>query len=210
MSSDRSFGASSGPLFDRPVGQVPVFEGGGQAQDVGEPPEVLVVCTGNAARSVMAGFMLEHLAEQQGRSLTVSTAGTHSVDGQPISPRTRAALMSIPALRNVAYMRHRSHQMVEGDIERATLVIAMEAGHVRYVRNRHPRATSRTATLRRLTEILPADPSRLEDRVARLELDRAPVDPTEDILDPAGGDDVRYVRCAAELWELCQMLMQRL
>jgi protein arginine phosphatase len=193
-----------------PVSRSPTPEPDTRTEGASESLGLLVICTGNAARSVMAGFMLELLAEQQGRALSVATAGTHSVDGQPISPRTRAGLASIPELRDVAYMRHRSRQMVEGDIERATLVIAMEADHVRYVRNRHPRAAPRTATIRRLAEILPPGPSPLAGRVASLELDRAPLDRGEDVLDPAGGDDLRYVRCAAELWELCQVLVQRL
>jgi protein-tyrosine-phosphatase len=172
--------------------------------------ELLVICTGNAARSVMAGFMLEHLAEQRGLPCKVATAGTHSVDGQSMSPRTRAALASVPALGTVAYARHRSRQMGDGDLEHATLVVAMEADHVRYVRSRHRRASARTATIRRLVAALPHGPSPLADRVAALRLDLAPIDRTEDVLDPAGGDEARYIACAAELWELCQALVERL
>ena len=54
--------------------------------DHGAP--VVLLCTGNAARSVMAGAALAaHLPDWH-----VTTAGTLVVEGQPMSWRTRAAL----------------------------------------------------------------------------------------------------------------------
>ena len=171
---------------------------------------LLVICTGNAARSVMAGFMLEHLAEQRGSDLRVATAGTHTVDGQPMSLRTRGALASIPELGDLAVSRHRSRQMGDVDVEHSDLVVAMEADHVRYVRRRHPQAVARTATIRRLVLDLPPPPPPLAERVADLGLGEVPVDPGEDVLDPAGGDEATYVACASELWGLCKALIERI
>jgi len=170
----------------------------------------LVLCTGNAARSVMAGFMLGHLAEQHGLAIEVSTAGTHVVDGQPMSARTRSALESVAALEGIVTSRHRSHQVQEADMERADLVVAMEADHVRYVRRRHPRAAARTATIRRLCRDLPAGSSGLPLRVAALGLDDVALTGDEDVADPAGGDEEAYVACADELFSLCQELVLRL
>jgi len=173
--------------------------------------EVLVVCTGNAARSVMAGYMIEWLADQAGRhDLSVSTAGTLAVDGQPMSLRTRAALATIAELAHVPVGSHRSRQLVVGDVDRATLVVAMEADHVRFVRRRHPHAAARTATIRRLCRDLPGGPSPLPDRLAGLELAAVELGDDEDVSDPAGGDDAVYVACAGELWSLCRELVPRL
>ena len=129
----------------------------------GHMTELLVLCTGNAARSVMAGFMLDHL--KVGRpvaDLHVVTAGTHSIDGQPMSTRTRAALRSIPELSDAALGGHRSRQVYEGDLDRAELVVVMEADHVRFVRRQFPRAAGRTATIRRLCRDLPPGPPPLD------------------------------------------------
>ena len=62
--------------------------------------DLLVLCTGNAARSVMAGFMLELLRDgRAGDPLHIVTAGTHTIDGQPMGMRTRAALRASPSWR---------------------------------------------------------------------------------------------------------------
>ena len=61
--------------------------------------ELLVLCTGNAARSVMAGFMFDVLGDRRpGEPLHVVTAGTHTIDGQPMGLRTRTALSRLPEL----------------------------------------------------------------------------------------------------------------
>ena len=173
--------------------------------------ELLALCTGNAARSVMAGFMLEHLREgRPGPELHIVTAGTHTIDGQPMGMRTRAALGAIPELAGVTFTRHRSRQVHEEDLVRADLVVVMEADHVRFVRRHHPEAAARTATIRSLCQdLLPAPPA-LGERLAGLKLADAPLGDDDDVIDPAGGDEEAYAACVAELWVLCQRLINLL
>ncbi len=170
--------------------------------------ELLVLCTGNAARSVMAGFMLDHLKrERPDANLQVVTAGTHTIDGQPMGQRTRTALLTIPELAGSDFKSHRSRQVYGADLVRAELVVAMEADHVRFVRREFPDAADRTATIRRLCADLPPAPPALGERVAALKLADLSLSDQEDVIDPAGGEEAVYAACVAELWMLCQRLV---
>ena len=164
------------------------------------PTRLVALCTGNAARSVMAGAMLRP------GPLQIVTAGTHVVEGQPMSRRTRDALASL-GLRADG---HRSHQLTDRDIEDADLILAMAGEHVSYIRRRHPSAASKTASIKRLCRDLPPGPPGLVERIASLGLAGLPVEVWEDVEDPAGGEDEVYRSCAEELAGLCADLLPRL
>lgn len=169
----------------------------------GHPHSLIVMlCTGNAARSVMAGAMLD----AAGVAVRVATAGTHVVEHQPISVRTRVALRAV----GIDAAHHRSRQLTEEHLEEAVLVVAMAAEHVRFVRRRHPHAAGRTATLVWLAANLPSPPPGLAERVARLHLEDLEPDAQGDVADPAGGTDEDYERCARQVSALVAVLAPRL
>lgn len=164
----------SGPLVDEPARERIVF-----------------LCTGNAARSVMATIMFRDRCD----AYQVSGAGTFVVEGHPMSVRTRRALER----HGLADHTHRSRQMWRADSE-ATLVVAMAPEHVRWVRANHPDASSRTATLKRLVTLLPCvSGANLESRVAALALGEIELADWEEVVDPAAGEQPVFDECADEL-----------
>lgn len=162
---------------------------------------ILVICTGNAARSVMAGAaLIDRLPH-----LSVATAGTFSVDGQPISWRTREALKRV----GLEARNHRSKQIMAEHVDAADLILAMAPEHVHWIRREFPRAASRTATLKRLVrDLAPHGP--LPERLAALDLGGASIEPWEEIVDPGGGEVDDFVNCAIEVVALVDEFVPRL
>jgi protein-tyrosine-phosphatase len=159
---------------------------------------VLFVCTGNAARSVMAGVMFAALAPDW----EVTSAGTHCVEGQPVSWRTEEALVAL----GYSARGHRSRQLRDTDLEQADLVVALAPEHVVFIRRVHPEFAARTATLKRLTRDLTGG----LDGVDSLRLASVALAAWEEVEDPAGGEIEVFHACAAEVQDLTTQLVGRL
>ena len=160
---------------------------------------IVTLCTGNAARSVMGGAIVRARRTE----IDVVTAGTHVIEGMPMSWRTRDALAGL----DVTADGHRSRQLRESDLDAADLVLAMAGEHVAYVRRVHPTAAGRTATLKRLVRDLAPGPDPLAERIGVLALDAVAIEEWEDVDDPAGGDLPEFEACAREIDDLLVQLL---
>ncbi|HEU4841308.1 MAG TPA: methyltransferase domain-containing protein [Ilumatobacteraceae bacterium] len=165
-------------------------------------PNILVLCTGNATRSVIAGAVLKHHLPH----VEIATGGTMSIDGLPMSWRTKAGFEAV----GVTPPSHRSRQVLAEDLDRATLIVGLAPEHVSWVRRTRPSAAPRTATLKRLVDELAADDRPLAARVAELGLAAVELQPWEEVVDPGGGEVEAFIACAQEVVPLVADLAARL
>jgi protein-tyrosine phosphatase len=163
---------------------------------------LLYVCTGNAARSVMATAMTRARAPH----LDVRGAGTFSISGLPMSQRTREALKGF----GLSDPDHRSQQLGTPECQWADLIVVFEPQHIGYIRKNHPEFAGISASLPRLIRHLDAGPEPLADRLVALELDSVEIEPWEEVVDPAGGDQDVFHACAAEISDLLDEFLPRL
>jgi protein-tyrosine-phosphatase len=165
------------------------------------PLNIVTLCTGNVARSVMLGYMLTTLAESSGVAWNIRTAGTHVTEGSAMSSRTRDALLKIGELGDHRYGAHRSHQLNDSDCEWADIILAAEYDNVRFVRTKFPAFADKAVQLSGFVRFAPLD----GDVLAKLR-SVSPHQPSSEfnVPDPAGGDQATYDACARQLWHLAQ------
>ncbi len=170
---------------------------------------LVVVCHANVARSVAAAHLLSGYLAREGVHAEVVSAGTHATEGQPVSPKTLAAL-SDALEAPVSMSAHRAHQLTDEDERWAELIDTMEAAQVRALRRWHPEAAGRVATLALLAGALPEAPPDLGARVRAMALEGIEFDDRDDVADPAGGDEATYAEMMTTLVTQCGELARRL
>ena len=163
------------------------------------PVNVVTLCTGNVARSVMLGYMLTTIAHATDEAWHVRTAGTHVTEGSAMSSRTRDALVKIEGLGDHRYGAHRSHQLSEADAEWADVILCAEVDNVNYVRANLAPHAYKAVQLAQFVRYAP-----LEGGIDAQVRAAHSHEPSADfnVADPAGGDQAIYDACARQLWEL--------
>lgn len=140
-----------------------------------------------------------------GRStVCVSSAGTRTVDGRPVTPQTAAQL----ALRGLDAHDFRSRSLTDDMVRRADLVLTATRAHRSQVLERVPLALRRTFTLLEFAALAPGrpagagraehpGPSGLADLVRRAAVARGTAALADyDVPDPVGGPDEGFAAVA--------------
>lgn len=172
---------------------------------------VLLLCTANLCRSVMAQGLLSTRLARDGVPVPVVSAGLSGGGRRP-----PAEVVTVMAERHVDVSGHRSRAATSEDLATAALILGLTREHVRHAVVMMPESWPRAFTLRELVrrgrESGPRAPGEpLSDWLAglaagrdrRVLLGRHPAD---DVADPYGGPLAGYRATAGELNELTSEL----
>ena len=163
---------------------------------------LLFVCTGNAARSVMASTMMK----AQNLTHEIDGAGTFSISGLPMSQRTRSAL----AKKGFSDPDHRSLQLEKQHCAWADLIVVFEKEHIDYIRRHHSEFVQIAGSLPRIATNLRQGEEELHDRILELRLGHSDFAAWEEVIDPAGGDQDVFDSSAEEIFSFISQLALRL
>lgn len=149
---------------------------------------------------------LQHrVGAQWHRTWSVSSGGTHAVEGAPVHPLAVEAL----ARRGVPVAGGGAHAVTVDDLERADLVLTAGRRQRAWVVERCPGAVRRTFTIRQFARLCEggASAERLGDVIGGPDLiELAAIGRTvtqpgteadDGIIDPIGGGSAEFERCAA-------------
>jgi L-threonylcarbamoyladenylate synthase len=118
---------------------------------------VLLVCTGNSCRSVMAGGLLEKILTEKGAKFDIMTAGTGALPGSRPTPETIAMMKE----RNVDISDYRARPLNQTLIKKADLILTMQEVHKQRILDLVPGAKDKTFLLSEFAE--PANRDNFEE-----------------------------------------------
>lgn len=103
---------------------------------------ILLVCTGNSCRSVMAWGLLKKMLEEKS-DYKIMTAGTAAIEGA--GPTFEA--IQVMAEQNIDVSNHRTSPLTNEMINEADLILVMEKRHRENILTRTPAASEKVHLL---------------------------------------------------------------
>jgi len=100
---------------------------------------VLLICTGNSCRSVIAHYLLEHMARERGLPWKIQSCGIAAQSSFPIPAAVHKAL----AQRGVRDVRHTPQPLTRELLEWADVALTMTRMHRDFARDLFPEFRSK-------------------------------------------------------------------
>ncbi len=196
-----------------------------EASDFSESHQILVVCTANVCRSVIAEHLFKFHLEKRGLKdrFPVCSAGTQVV-APPWDPdlkgqRPSRGALAVLAERGIEVREHTRRRVIPELLDSSSLVLTMERYHLQEITNLWPASERKVFVLKEAAQLASSAPFAQSDFTSRLEeLDaRRPsprhslsLDRSIDVEDPIGGDPEFYELCAVEIEDAITRLLDSL
>lgn len=118
---------------------------------------ILLVCTGNTCRSIMAQALAEKLAKDWdlAAQFKILSAGTAAYPGAPASPQAVEVLRE----EGIDLQNHRASQVKPEQVKEADLILTMTSGHKEQLVRMVPEAKDKIFTLKEFA----SDPGEIRD-----------------------------------------------
>lgn len=142
--------------------------------------KILVLCKGNICRSPFAAELLRQRARGLGLPVQVASAGIEAVPNQEAYPLAKRVAIRY----GVRLAAHRTTLLSGAMVSEADLILVMETGQARLIRERYPHAAGKVVLLGQF------------GLVGEYE-----------IPDPYGGTADTFVKCYAQLTKACDRLL---
>lgn len=146
--------------------------------------KIMFVCTGNICRSAMAEYLMKKIAEEKGKNLEIKSCGTYASDGD-IS--TYDAIEVLWEDYRIDLKPHRATNITKSDIQNSDLILCATVNHKMFVLQMFPKLKGKVYTIK----------------------EYAGKDGNLDISDPWGYNKMVYRKCAGEIYDLLEKIIDK-
>ncbi len=154
--------------------------------------KVLMVCTGNTCRSVMAAALMQKIAEERGIGISVSSAGLAAFGGDPATSPTQQVMDAY----GIDVSTHRSRRVQQPLIDESDYIFVMTEAHCRQLTAMFgEQAAAKTYVLKAYARMAEENAPTQEEK----DCGEANTNTDMDIPDPFGDTVEAYRRTAEEI-----------
>ena len=156
--------------------------------------KILMVCTGNTCRSVMAAALFKKYAAERQIAVMVDSAGLHAFGSEPASPQAQTVMQE----HGIDLSGHRSKQVDFDLLDQYDLIPTMTQDHKRYILNLRPDLANKVFLIKEFAYQERQETNPLNEKMNKAD---------SDVSDPFGQSVAVYHRTATELLQAIEAIL---